>query len=136
MTETIYVDTCIYLDLFLKNRQNKWIDFGEVAFYFFKKLENGDYFLMVSDWLKEQLKRNGVLDKAEELFERFLSKKRLVQVNKNTTILPEAEKYTHWEDAVHALIAITNKADCFVTRNFSDFEPFQTKIKFERPEAF
>ena len=136
MTEIVYVDTCIYMDLFKTGRANKWIDFYEVAYYFFKKLENGDYNLMISDWLIEQLRRNSVLDQAEELFKRFSNDKKLIQKNKTAAILSEAENYLHWEDAVHALIAITNKADCFITRNFPDYEEFCMKIRLERPEAF
>lgn len=136
MTEIVYVDTCIYMDLFKSGRANKWVNFYEVAFDFFKRLENGNYILVVSDWLKEQLRRNGVIAEAEELFKKFADKNKISYVFNTKDILAEANKYSNWEDAVHAIIAIRNKTEFFITRNFHHFEPFQFKLKFEQPEAF
>ena len=136
MAEKVYCDTNVYVDLYVGGRRNKWINFSETVFEFFKRLGNGDYILIISDWLIEQLKRNGIYDQAEELFKRFSEKGKLLRVKEYESVRKEANKYLHWEDAVHALIAIKNQANYLVTRNLYDFTEFKDKIKVVPPEAF
>ena len=131
----VYCDTNIFISLWKLNEGNKWVNFYEQSFELFKRLKEGEYLLIISDWLTDQIKIKGF----EEEFNEFLSnfpEDKVIFVNVTPQIKKDARDYDHYEDAVHALIAIEKKAKHLITRNFQDFYEFENKLSIKSPEEF
>ena len=128
--KTLYVDTNIYLD-FLLNRKNKLgVPLGPKAWNMFSKILFGDYVIMVSTKVLEEIEGE-IKDfgKAKMLFE-FL-KLKIKKIPYTQDELDQAEKMDkeHRNDALHALLANKHGADYLVTRNTNDFKKFSVKLK-------
>lgn len=126
----IYVDTCVYLNIFKEERKFNHYEF---SFEFFKRLKQEDHTLLVSDWLENQIKIKGFIKEFNEFVATFPNVEKILVTD---DIKEKGSKFTEREDAIHALIAIENHADVLVTRNFPDFLPFENQIKIELPEGF
>ena len=101
----VYVDTCVYVDLF------EGSEMAASAFNFFAKGWNCAFELVVSDWVRSELKRRKLDSEYPLLFERFKSKNKLHFVEHTEEDLEIAKKESvHWQDYLHYLIA--KKAGC------------------------
>jgi predicted nucleic acid-binding protein len=136
MTTKVYCDTNIFISLWKPEEGNKWVNFYDQSFELFRRLKAGDYLLVISNWLTDQIKIKGF----EKEFDEFLSnfpESKIMHVKVTSQIKTEANKYdTEHEDAVHALIAKKNGATHFITRNFQDFYEFENKLSIKSPEEF
>ena len=135
MTTKVYCDTNIFISLWKPNEGNKWVNFYEQSFELFKRLKAGEYILIISDWLSDQIKLKGFANEFKKFPSNF-SKSKINFVKVTSRIKQEAKEYEHYEDAVHALIAIENHASHLITRNFQDFYEFENKISIKSPEEF
>ena len=52
----VYVDTCIFLNIFKEERRFNQYEF---SFEFFKRIKQENCTLLISDWLEEQIKIKG-----------------------------------------------------------------------------
>lgn len=102
----VYVDTCVYVNFFEGTDRKSLL-----AFDFFSKGWNCAFELVVSDWVRSELKREGFDSEYPLLFERFKSKNKLHFVEHTEEELKLAKsKSSHWQDYLHYLIA--KKAGC------------------------
>ena len=117
----VYVDTCVYVDLF------EGSDKSASAFDFFAKGWNCAFELVVSDWVRSELKRRGLDSEYPLLFERFKSKNKFHFVEHTEKELELAKsKSEHWQDYLHYLIAKKSGCDKIITydnRFISSFSP-------------
>jgi len=72
MKMKIYVDTCVYVDL-LQGNESK----SALAYEFFKKGWNCRFDLVVSDWVRSELKRRNLESEFPLLFNQFKNKNKL-----------------------------------------------------------
>ena len=117
----IYVDTCVYVDLFEGGFKSA------LAFDFFVRGWNCAFELVVSDWVRSELKRKGMDSEYPLLFEKFKSKKKLHFVEHTPEELELSKsKSEHWQDYLHYLIAKKAGCDKIVTVDndfISSFSP-------------
>ena len=130
----IYVDTNVYMDLF-EGRKDKFRDLGEFALNVFRKVREGHYCLVISDWVLEEFKKFRDPKEIEQLLS-GLKKEHLVRITTTPDDKKEARRLSqnNFPDALHVVLA--KKANCFylVTRNIQDFAEFQKYIEIAIPE--
>jgi predicted nucleic acid-binding protein len=106
----VYVDTCVYVELFEGG------DKSAFAFDFFAKGWNCKFELVVSDWVRSELKKRNLDSEYPLLFERFKSKNKLHFVEHTKEELELAKsKGGNWQDYLHYLIAKKYGCDKIVT---------------------
>lgn len=103
----LYVDTNIYLDLFLE-RKGKYLDFAEQAQRLFTRAKGCEFTILFSSLVVSELSRHVPLAVIRDLH-LFLGHKAVAV----PMVASDA-------DALHIAIA-TRSADCIVTRNLKDF---------------
>src|SRR3989344_9463280 len=117
----LYVDTCVYVDIL------EGSDRAAFAFDFFARGWNCAFELVVSDWIRSELKRRGLDSEYPLLFERFKSKNKFHFVEHTEKELELAKsKSEHWQDYLHYLIAKKSGCDKIITydnRFISSFSP-------------
>ena len=130
----IYVDTNVYMDLF-ECRKDKFRDFGEFALNVFRKVREGHYCLVISDWVLEEFKKFRDPKEIERLLS-GLEKEHLIRITTTPDDKKEARRLSsnNFPDALHVVLA--KKANCFylVTRNVKDFAEFQDYVEIKIPE--
>ncbi len=130
----IYVDTNVYMDLF-EGRKDKFRDLGEFALNVFRRVREGQYCLVISDWVIEEFKKFRDPKEIEGLLD-GLKKEHLVRITTTSEDKREARRLSsnNFPDALHVVLA--KKSNCFylVTRNIQDFAEFQKYIEIAIPE--
>lgn len=129
----IYCDTNVFLD-FLNNRSDHLRPLGLFAFEFFSRGWGCSFHLVVSEWNIEELRNYASEDSINELLGYFEEKQKLIRVGytaqEKTAAMAQS---SHWQDALHLIIATREKCDKLVTRNVSDF-PSSSTIDICYPE--
>ena len=130
----IYCDTNFYLDYFY-DRRDKFRPLGEFAFQVIQRALSCEFKFIISDWLIVELEKNHAKQKMNDLLIELRKKDKIIE----TQITREDERLarslpTHFEDALHAAIAIRAKAECIVTTNIKDFLPLTEKIECILPQ--
>lgn len=130
--DKIYVDTNVYLDLFL-GRKDRYLPLDEFALCAFDKIKKGKYALVISDWVIEELIKHC----NEKIINDFLRNfNGVIQIKRTSEDEDSARKLspTNYPDALHVILA--KKENCFylVTRNLRDFAEFQEIIEIVTPE--
>ena len=125
----IYVDTNVYMDLF-EGRKDKFRDLGEFALNVFRKVREGHYCLVISDWVIDEFQKFRDPKEIEKLLE-GLKAEHLVRITTTPEDKREARKLSsnNFPDALHMVLA--KKGNCYylVTRNLQDFAEFQNYMK-------
>lgn len=125
----VYVDTCVYVDLFEGGFRSA------LAFDFFARGWNCSFELVVSDWVRSELKRKGMDNEYPLLFERFKSKNKLHFVEHTAKELELAKsKSEHWQDYLHYLIAKKSGCDTIVTHDNEFIASFSPILDITYPE--
>lgn len=132
----IYCDTCIYLDLF-EGRKDYLRPLDEFAYQIFRRVENGEFTLIISDHLLYELKNN--LDdesKITELLEPLNKKGKIIKVTKTREDILKAKEISqeNWKDALHAILANKAKAVYLLTRNIKDYADCKHLVEIKFPE--
>lgn len=130
----IYVDTNVYLD-YLQNRSNLFgKPLGDDAWRIFARVLSGEFRLVVSSFVLEELYCQIEPAETAMLFE--ILKKNVVYVIYNIEEKTRAKTLNddHWQDALHAIIANREKVDYIVTQNFADYVSYSTLVKTVRPK--
>lgn len=132
----VYIDTNIYMDHF-DNRTDGLRPLGEFAFELLRRVRNGDFIVIFSTLVSEELSYNTYEERIKQLLE---------DLNENviyTGILQDDAKLanrickdrgTTFNDTLHAIISKRMNAEYFITRNFKDFEILQDFVKLKYPE--
>lgn len=133
----IYCDTNIYLDLLL-GRKDYLRPLDEFAYQIFKRVEKGEFTLIISDHLLYELESN--LDdtrRITELLQSLNDKGRIIKISKTRDDVLKAKQISkeHWKDALHAILANRAKAVYLLTRNISDYSGCQHLVEIKFPES-
>ncbi len=137
MTIRIYIDTNVYLDYFLDRMSDTGRPLGQIAEAFFFRILAGDFIVLISRKVIEELYGNmESIDSAKLLFKMLKDKKKLIQVDYDDEDLHEAERRDplNRNVALHAILANRHKADFLVTRNKRDFVKCADLIQTKFPE--
>lgn len=127
----VYVDTCVYVSFLEGNDHNSLL-----AFDFFSKGWNCAFELVVSDWVRSELKRRGLDSSFPQLFEQFKKKNKLHIVGHTEEELKEAKsKSSHWQDHLHYLIAKKAGCDKIATYDEDFISSFESIFDITRPES-
>ncbi|MFH1053808.1 MAG: type II toxin-antitoxin system VapC family toxin [Candidatus Woesearchaeota archaeon] len=108
----VYVDTCVYVDLFEGGSK------AALAYNFFSKGWKCVFELVVSDWVRSELKKRGLDSEYPLLFDNFKKKNKYHFVEHTKEELELAKsKSDHWQDYLHYLIAKKTGCDKIVTND-------------------
>ncbi len=141
MISKVYVDTNIYLD-YLGGRKNKdGRDISEPAFQVFNQCLSCNFEIVVSTWVIQELMKHAPNEKTKFLFSFLKRKTRTIKhtkedVKETKKILKKYDinDKSHFDDALHVVLAKKSKADILVTRNKKNFLPFSNLIQIKFPE--
>ena len=116
----LYVDSNVYLDFLLdrKNKQHK--DLSEHAYVLFKRASSCEFKIVLSDHVLREVDKHMNLSETTSFFK--LLEKKIIRVEiKKSDIVKAKSLKTHYEDALHVVLAKKVEADVIVTRNKVDF---------------
>ncbi|MGV8171657.1 MAG: type II toxin-antitoxin system VapC family toxin [Candidatus Woesearchaeota archaeon] len=131
----IYCDTNVFLD-YLDNRSDRLRPLGLFAFEFFSRGWDCLFQLVVSDWTLTELRKYSSQKDIDELLGYFKEKNKLFVANCSPRDFDEAKKMSsHWQDALHFLMAKKMNCDKLVTRDKEGFSAFSSKIDICYPES-
>lgn len=118
----IYCDTNIYLD-YLLGRKDYLRPLDEFAFQLFKRIEQREFILIISDHLLFELRKYVEEQKINEVLKPLLDQGSALKVYKSLQDIEQAKKISrmHWKDTLHALLAHKACATYLVTRNLKDY---------------
>jgi len=132
----IYCDTNIYMD-FLLGRKDYLRPLDEFAYQIFKRVDDGEFTLIISDHLLYEL-RNNLEDanKITELLQPLYKKGRIIKVFKTKEDINQAKIISkeHWKDALHAILANKAKAVYLLTRNIQHYAGCEHLVEIKFPE--
>jgi predicted nucleic acid-binding protein len=131
----IYVDTCVYRDLF-EGRKDKFRDLAEFAIFTFNQVREGKYKLVVSDWVLDEFKKHCDKKKINEFLEGF-EKDQIIKIIRTPEDKKRARELSpnNYPDALHVILALKSNCLCLVTQNIQDFAEFQDLIEIVIPES-
>lgn len=130
----IYVDTNVYLN-YLKDRVNKLgKPLGEDAGNVFMRVLSGEFQLIISQFVLEELYLQIEPAEVTLLLEALKNSISLVAYSAEEKARAKTVNANHWQDALHAIIASREKAKYLVTQNYSDFVPYSDLIEPIRPK--
>ena len=138
MARLIYIDTNIYLD-YLENRVDKMRPLGEFAYEVFRRAFGCEFKIIVSEHLLDELEKfvteqeiGFVLGKIKSAGKEVPLEVLESDIQKANALA--AQRKVPWPDTLHAVLAIRGGAECIVTRNKKDFDPFSDLIEAVFPE--
>jgi predicted nucleic acid-binding protein len=117
----VYVDTNVFLD-FLRDRDNEFGgSLGARAERFFRRVREGEFDIVVSDWVKEELSNH--LESGEERILFSMLEDSIVEASYSDEDWERAREIDEEEadDILHAVIADNVGADLVTTQNISDY---------------
>lgn len=139
MEETIYIDTNVYLD-YIWRRKDSIRDLYEFAFQLFRRALNGEFKIVISDWLlyelKKAIKKEIDTERLNRLITDLKDKGRIITVSKSKDDWKKAKEISpeHPDDALHAILAKKANAVCVITRNLSHYADASSIIDVKCPE--
>ncbi len=131
----IYCDTCLYLDIF-EGRKDRFRDLGEFALQIFRRVDKGEFKLIISDWLLFELRKHAEDKHITELLKPLLDKGRVIKVFKTNKDTAKAKAISpeHYDDALHAILAHKAKAIYLLTRNITHYSGCEHLVEIKFPE--
>lgn len=136
-TTKVYCDTNVYMDLF-QNRKQGFQDFAEFALQFFQRVRDGEYVLIISDWVYDEIKKPNVMGSDKELKELINSfeEHQKIHIEKTNQDKQKARELSkdNYDDALHVVLAKKANAIYLVTRNIKHFEEFRDIVEITLPE--
>ncbi len=131
----IYCDTNIYLD-FLLGRKDHIRPLDEFARQIFKRVEDGEFLLIISDHLLFELQNKISNEELDNLLQPLHVRDRLIKIEKTQEEIEQAKNLSkeHWKDMLHAVLAKRAKAKYIITRNVYDFAGSEHLVQTMLPE--
>ncbi|MCD4760012.1 PIN domain-containing protein [archaeon] len=124
------------MDFFL-GRTDYLRPLDEFAYQIFRRVEQGEFTLIISDHLLYELENN-MDDKSKitELLEPLNKKGSIIKVTKTREDISEAKQISqeNWKDALHAILANKAKAVYLLTRNIKDYWGCEHLVEVKFPE--
>src|SRR3989338_9411684 len=125
----IYVDTCVYVDLFEGGPM------AALAYDFFSSGWNCAFELVVSDWVRSELKRRGLDSEYPLLFQQFKKNNKLFFVEHTPEEIKLAKNTDHWQDYLHYLIAKKSGCKKIITYDKDFISSFSPIFDIGYPES-
>lgn len=101
----------------------------------FDRILSCEFTIVLSDWVIRELNIAVGADKFTILYLMLEAKRKIVRIKHTNEDVEEAKKKnTHYQDALHGMLAVRSGAIFLVTRNISDFIGADLGIKAKRPE--
>jgi len=131
---TLYLDTniIIYASEDCRNLFGKDISTSSSKLLF--DVVSCKYYIIVSDWLLEELSGLRKLEQASMLFKMLKPKTKRVSYSEEDLVRAKQQNPDNFRDELHAILAIKSGADYIVTRNINDFKHLKNKIRIVKPE--
>jgi len=134
----VYCDTCVYIDALDLNppgHQDPLRPLADLAWSFLTRVNNGEYTLVVSDWVKTEFKKViGSDEKLNKLLDGINNKISVSQTREDEDKARALSK-NNYDDALHVILAKKAEAVILTTRNISHFAEFQNLIEISLPES-
>ncbi|MFH0752291.1 MAG: hypothetical protein V1914_01710 [archaeon] len=134
----IYIDTCVYINWYRWEKgRNFGIHHGEQALSLFKRVEDGEFNLVISDHLDYQM---SAYPEYKTFIDKIRKKGNLIEVKTTYGDKEQARDAinkcgtTEYDDALHAVLAMKGAVDALVTRNIEHFGCFDEDISISLPE--
>lgn len=128
MSELIYIDTNVYLDFF-KNRTDYLRPLGEFANQLFQNSRQCKYNILISPFVAKELQNKCNKKELNIFLNEFKKIGKLKLVRYSNEDINKAQKYQHWQDRLHEILAKKGNAKYLVTRNLKDFKGDLIQIK-------
>ena len=121
---------------FFEGRSDYLRPLDEFAFQIFKRVENGEFTLIISDHLLYELRNHIEEKKIIELLQPLTEKGRIIKVFKTREDILKAKEISKekWKDALHAILANKAKAVYLLTRNIQDYAGCEHLVEIKFPE--
>ncbi len=133
MGKRIYLDTNIYLDYLLERKNKQGDDLESKAFRIFERTVSCEFEIILSSWTLEELDKYVPYDKIKFLLASI--KKKTILVKHTPENITYAKTISpHFQDIVHGLLAIQEKADVIVTRDIKGFKKLDHLLQAVLPE--
>ena len=136
----IYCDTCVYIDRFCHRRGRDGRNLEKEADLLFTHVLKGEYTLLVSNFVLEELKAPRSEKFQDFNYQEFQNLELLltphmeyIKYNTSDKEMAMKRKPDNWKDALHVTIAEKSNADYLVTQNLKDYVLINTKIKVVPP---
>ncbi|MDP1694057.1 MAG: PIN domain-containing protein [Candidatus Woesearchaeota archaeon] len=131
----VYCDTNIYLD-FLLGRKDYLRPLDEFAHRIFRRIEQGEFLLVISDHLIFELRRYIEEDTMNELLNDLMKEGKTLKVFKTNDEIKQAKASSqeNWKDILHAILAHKGGAKYLLTRNLKDYAGCEHLIQTMFPE--
>ena len=131
----IYCDTCLYMDIF-EGRKDKFRDLAEFALQIFRRVGEGEFTLIISDWLLFELSRHADDKTITDFLKPLFDKGRIIKVFKTPEDIKQAKIISpnHYHDALHAILAHKAKAVYLLTRNIEHYAGCEDLVEIKFPE--
>lgn len=131
----VYCDTCIYLDIF-EGRKDKYRDLAEFALQVFRRVGEGEFTLVISDWLLEELGRHAEQSTISDFIEPFFKDDQVILINSTDEDYKLARSISekNADDALHAVLAFRAGAKYLLTRNLRHYAGCELLLEIKLPE--
>ncbi len=131
--KVLYLDTNIFIDA-LKDRNNVFGDnIGGFSLKLVDKILACKYNVLVSSWTLKELEKTIGLESTNMFFS-LIKKKTTFKSYSEEELFLAKKRSSHFQDALHIIIAEREKVDFIVTRNVDDFVNIGTFIPVKKPE--
>jgi len=134
----VYCDTCVYIDALDLNpprHQDPLRPLSDLAWSFLTKVNNGEYTLVISDWVKTEFKHViGSDEKLNKLLDGINNKISVTKTREDEDKARELSK-NNFADALHVILAKKAEAVILTTRDLPHFAEFQKLIEISLPES-
>ena len=139
MEELIYLDTNIYLD-YLENRNDKLRPLGEFALRLLQRTLECEFKIIISGLVVDEVERHLNKERLDEVITNLKEAEKLIRIEITSEDEIRAKeltkiKDTHFDDALHAVLAQKAKAKFLITRNINDFVDLQDLVDIRLPES-
>ena len=130
MSESIYLDTNIYLDYFLDRRGS------ETAYRILKRALDCEFVLVISDWLLVEMGKYAELNETKTWFNTLKKRNKVLMVSSDEKDLADAKAIDadHFQDPLHAILANKAGAKRLVTHDIRGYVKCRHLVKIVFPE--
>ena len=131
----IYCDTCIFINCLKDETSPTGKQMGREAFRLFKRSASCKYRIAISDWLLNEIYKKASVSDAKLIFT-LIKNKITEKVIKTEEDIARAKELSpsHFQDALHVVLAMKAGADIFVTRDFELRKNLGHLIEIKLPE--
>ena len=137
--ELIYLDTNIYL-AYLENRTDNLRPLGEFALRLIQRTLGCEFKIIISGLVVNEVERHVNVERLKEVIRSLKETEKLIRVGITSEDEIRAKELTktrdtHFDDALHAVLAQRAKAKFLITRNINDFADLQDLVDIRLPES-